>query len=377
MASLNIKSFATLVSDQVTAIQAKSNTLLDFSIGSILRSFVEGSSGVVLWIQQLIVTLLVTIRASTCEKEDLDTWFADFGFTRNAATFATGSVVFSRFTASVTSLVPVGSQVTTADGTQTYTITADTTNSAYDATQNGYVINSGVASITVPVVASNAGLAGNAASGTVTVIVGTIAGVDTVTNTSEFVGGADAESDDDARARFQDWIASLSKSTKNAILYAIAQVKSGVTSSLTENQDYNGDSHPGYFYAVVDDGSGDPPDSFISTVYNAIDAVRGFTVAFGVFKPNKITANVALTLTISSSDTAIVSQVKSLASSDIENYINSLAMGELLPYSKISQLAYSASDYITNVSAITINSGTSDIVASAKDVVRAGTITVN
>lgn len=377
MASLNIKSFATLVSDQVTAIQAKSNTLLDFSIGSILRSFVEGSSGVVLWIQQLIVTLLVTIRASTCSGTDLDTWFADFGFTRNAATFATGSVVFSRFTASVTSLVPVGSQVTTADGTQTYTITADSTNSAYDANQNGYVINSGVASITVPVVASNAGLAGNAASGTVTVIVGTIAGVDTVTNTSEFVGGADAESDDDARARFQDWIASLSKSTKNAILYAIAQVKSGVTSSLTENQDYNGDSHPGYFYAVVDDGSGDPPDSFISTVYNAIDAVRGFTVAFGVFKPNKITANVALTLTISSSDTAIVSQVKSLASSDIESYINSLAMGELLPYSKISQLAYSASDYITNVSAITINSGTSDIVASAKDVVRAGTITVN
>lgn len=377
MASLNIKAFSDLVSDQVTAIQAKSTLLLDFSIGSILRSVIEGSSGVVLWIQQLIVTLLVTVRASTCSGADLDTWFADFGFSRNPALAASGNVTFSRFTATNAALIPVGSQVQTADGTQSYTVIADTTNTAYDATQSGYVIPAGTASVVVPVQASTAGSAGNAAAGTVTIIVGSISGVDTVTNSAVFVGGSDAELDDDARARFVKWVSSLSKATKNAIGYAISQVQSGVTYSLIENYDYNGTAHPGYFYAVVDDGSGNPSVSFISTVYNAIDAVRGFTVSFGVFPPSLIHANVSMTLTISSTDTTIIAQVRSLVTSAITQYINSLAMGESLPYSKLPQLAYSASDYVTNVSAITLNSGTSDITASVQQVIRSGTITVN
>lgn len=377
MASLNIKSFATLVSDQVTAIQAKSNTLLDFSIGSILRSFVEGSSGVVLWIQQLIVTLLVTIRASTSSGSDLDTWFADFGFARNSASAATGQVTFARFTATSSALIPVGSQVTTADGTQTYNVIASTTNSFYDAAQNGYVIPSGISSATVPVQAATAGAAGNADIGTVTIIVGSIPGVDTVSNSSAFAGGADAESDDDARQRFQDWIASLSKSTKNAIGYAISQVQSGITYSLTENYDYNGDPHPGFFYAVVDDGSGNPSDDFIASVYNAVDIVRGFTVSFAVFKPSTISADVTLTLTLSTTDTAIIASVKTLVHDAIDNYISALGMGVILPYSKISQLAYGASSYVTNVSSITLNGGTSDLIATSKQVIRTGTITVN
>lgn len=377
MASLNIKSFATLVSDQVTAIQAKSNTLIDFSIGSILRSFVEGSSGVVLWIQQLIVTLLVTIRASTCSGTDLDTWFADFGFFRNSATAAKGEVTFSRFTATITAVIPVGAQVTTADGTQTYNVIASTTNSFYDSSQNGYVIPAGISSATIPVQAATAGAAGNADTGTVSVIVGSIPGIDTVSNTAAFAGGADSESDDDARQRFQDWIASLSKSTKNAIGYAISQVQSGITYSLTENYDFNGDAHPGFFYAVVDDGSGNPSDDFIASVYNAIDIVRGFTVSFAVFKPSTITADVTLTLTISTSDTEIIASVKSLVHDAIDDYISGLGMGVILPYSKISQLAYGASTYVTNVSSITLNSGTSDLIATSKQVIRTGTITVN
>lgn len=377
MASLNIKSFSNLVSDQVTAIQAKSNTLIDFSIGSILRSFVEGSSGVVLWIQQLIVTLLVTIRASTCSGTDLDTWFADFGFFRNSATAATGEVTFSRFTATITALIPVGSQVTTADGTQTYNVIASTTNSFYDASQNGYVIPAGISSATIPVQAATAGAAGNADIGTVSVVVGSIPGIDTVSNTSAFAGGADSESDDDARRRFQDWIASLSKSTKNAIGYAISQVRSGIAYSLTENYDYNGDAHPGFFYAVIDDGSGNPSDEFIASVYNAIDIVRGFTVSFAVFKPSKITADVTLTLTISTSDPEIISSVKSLVHDAIDDYISRLGVGVILPYSKISQLVYGASTYITNVSNITLNGGTSDIIATSKQVIRTGAITVN
>ncbi|WP_392336324.1 baseplate J/gp47 family protein [Pantoea stewartii] len=131
--NLNIKSFTTLVTDQVTAIQAKSALLVDLTIGSLLRAIVESNSGVILWLQQLIVNLLVITRAATCSGSDLDTWLADYGFTREPATYATGPVTFSRFTATNAALITIGSQVTTNDGTQTYNVILDTGNANYNA----------------------------------------------------------------------------------------------------------------------------------------------------------------------------------------------------------------------------------------------------
>jgi len=375
VASLNIKDFATLVSDQVTAMQASAAGLVDLAIGSILRAVAESNSGVAMWIQQLIVNLLVTTRAATCSGDDLDSWMADFSFTRLSAVQSTGPVTFSRFTATNQALIPVGSEVTTTDGTQAYTVTTDTTNSAYDSTQLGYVIAAGVSSLTVPVQANTAGAAGNAQAGTITVISGSIQYVDTVTNSTTFTNGEDAETDDAFRARFVLWIASLSKATKAAIGYALSSMQSGVTYTLTENYAYNGTAQPGYFYAVVDDGSGAPTTTFINQAYAAIDAVRGFTVTFGVFPPTLVTANVVMTITTDPSATH--SDIVTIVTEAIQTYIASLSLGQLLPYTQLATIAYGASSFVTNVSGVTLNSGTSDLAASGKQVIRAGTISVS
>lgn len=375
MASLNTKTFATLVSDQVTAMQAKAAGLVDLAIGSILRALAESNAGVAMWIQQLIVNLLVITRAATCSGDDLDSWMADFSFTRLSAVQATGQVTFSRFTATNQALIPVGSGVTTTDGTQAYTVIADTTNSAYDATQAGFVIAAGVSSLSVPVQADTAGAAGNAQAGTITVISGSIQYVDTVTNSTTFINGEDAESDDDFRARFVLWIASLSKATKAAVGYALSSMQSGVTYTLTENYAYNGTAQPGYFYAVVDDGSGTPSSTFISQAYAAVDAVRGFTITFGVFPPTVVTANVVMVITTDSS--ADHATIVAMVQAAIQEYIASLSLGQLLPYSKLSNIAYGASSLVTNVSSVTLNSATADIAATGKQVIRAGTISVS
>lgn len=375
MASLNIKSFATLVSDQVTAMQASAAGLVDLAIGSVLRSITESNAGVAMWIQQLIVSLLVTTRAATCSGEDLDSWMADFSFTRLSAVQSTGPVTFSRFTATNQALIPVGSTVTTTDGTQAFTVTTDTANAAYSSTLAGYIIAAGVSSLSVPVQANTAGSAGNAQAGTITVISGSIQYVDTVTNSTTFVNGEDAESDSDFRARFVLWIASLSKATKAAIGYALSSMQSGVTYTLTENYAYNGSSQPGYFYAVVDDGSGTPSSTFISQAYAAIDAVRGFTITFGVFPPTVVSANVVMVITTDSSgDHATIVAIVQAA---IQEYIASLSLGQLLPYSKLSNIAYGASSLVTNVSSVTLNGATADISATGKQVIRAGTISVS
>ncbi|HHQ5472458.1 TPA: baseplate J/gp47 family protein [Yersinia enterocolitica] len=375
MASLNIKSFTALVSDQVTAMQSRAAGLVDLSIGSLLRAITESNAGVVQWIQQLIVTLLVTTRAATCSGSDLDTWFADFGFLRLSAVQATGQVTFSRFTSTNQAVVPVGAQVTTTDGTQAFTVTVDASNPAYSSTLSGYVLVPGVNSLAVTVMANSAGSEGNAQAGTVTIISGSIQFIDTVTNAMTFANGEDEEADSAARARFVLWIASLSKATKSAIGYALSSMQNGVTYTLTENYAYNGTDQPGYFYAVVDDGSGAPSSTFLAQAYSAIDAVRGFTITFGVFGPALLTANVSMVITTDPSGSH--SDIVALVTTALQTYIASLSLGQLLPFTQLATVAYGASPLVTNVSGVTLNSGTSDLAATQRQVIRAGTIAVS
>ncbi|WP_435607730.1 baseplate J/gp47 family protein [Pseudomonas knackmussii] len=372
--ALNIKDFATLVRDQATAIQGRAAGLVDFTIGSLMRAIVEANAGVLQWVQQLIVTLLAATRAATCSGADLDSWMADFGFIRLSAGFATGSVTYSRFTATNSALVPIGALVGSSDGSQQYAVTIDTTNAYYNASLGGYLVPAGVASVTVPVLATNAGAAGNALAGTVTVIVGGISGIDTVTNALPFANGVDAESDSAFRARFVLWVQSLSKGTKAAIGYALASMQQGVTYTLTENQDYGGNLLYGYFYAVVDDGSGAPSSTFLTSAASAIEAVRPFTSRYGVFAPTLLTANVSMT--ISTDATVTHSVVVANVVAALQAYIASLKLGQILPYTQLAAVAYGVSPAITNVSGVLLNSSTADLSANQKQVIRPGSIVV-
>ncbi|MCF7536145.1 baseplate J/gp47 family protein [Pseudomonas petrae] len=374
MAALNIKDFTTLVRDQVTAIQGRAAGLVDFTIGSLLRAICESNASVLQWIQQLIVTMLATTRASTSSGADLDSWMADFGFLRLSASFATGSVTYSRFTATTPALIPIGALVASADGSQQYAVIIDTTNPLYSATLNGYQLPAGTASATVPVMASVAGAAGNALVGTVTVIVGSISGLDIVTNSAVFTNGVDPESDSAFRARFILWVQSLSKGTKAAIGYALSSMQQGVTYTLTENQDYSGNLLYGYFYAVVDDGSGAPSSGFLVTAAAAIESTRAFTTRYGVFPPVLVTANVSMTIATDASVThsVVVAQVTAA----IQSYITSLRLGQLLPYTQISAIAYGVSPAITNVSGVLLNSAVADLGATNKQVIRPGIVAV-
>lgn len=374
MASLNVKDFTTLVRDQVTAIQGRAAGLVDFTIGSLLRAITESNASVLQWLQQLIVTLLATTRAATSSGADLDSWMADFGFFRLAASYATGSVTYARFTPTNSALIPIGSLVGSTDGSQQYSVTVDTTNPLYNATLGGYLIPAGTATATVPVIASIAGAAGNALIGTVTVIVGTISGVDTVTNSAVFANGVDPEEDSAFRARFVLWVQSLSKATKAAIGYALSSMQQGVSYTLTENQDYSGNTLYGYFYAVVDDGSGAPSGAFLVSAGAAIESVRGFTTRYGVFAPVLVTANVSMTIT--TDPTVTHSVVVASVTTAIQSYISGLKLGQILPFTQLAAIAYGVSPAVTNVSGVLLNGGTADLGATNKQVIRPGTVTV-
>jgi uncharacterized phage protein gp47/JayE len=382
--SVNTQSFTQVLTGFATVVQGKSSALVNFVVGSILRAIGEGTAWVAMWLQSLILQAIALTRAATSSGSDLDTWFAQFGFTRLAPTAASGSVTFSRFTATQQAVIPVGSIVQTGDGTQQYQVVADTTNAAYSATLGGFVIAAGQASVTCAVVSITPGSnslslpdsSGNVSANTITALYQSIPFVDTVTNALPFTNGVDAETDAAARTRFVGYLASLARATKAAIGAAITALGANYTYTIIENQTLGGVTQMGYFAVVVDDGTGAPSSSVLSTVYNAVDAVRPFTSTFGVFAPTVVNAAVVMTLQTTSTGVNH-STTCALVQSAISTYINTLPLGAKLPYFKLGQIAIDASSDVLSVLTLTINGATVDLAATSQQVIKSSSISVS
>jgi uncharacterized phage protein gp47/JayE len=372
---LSLQNFSTLIQNMAASVQSAATQLLDLTVGSTLRAILEANASVALWIQWLILLVLQTTRAATSAGSDLDTWMGDFALTRLPAAAATGVVTVTRFTVIGTALVPVGSLVRTSDGTQTFSVAADTTNASWNAVQNGYVMGASAATMNVPVIATLPGSSGNVQAGSITLLASAVPGIDTVTNLSAFSNGLDAETDVAFRLRFQNYIDSRSRATAVAVGYAVNSIQQGLLYTIQENQDVYGNLSMGNFVVTVDDGSGYPSTSLLSTVQTAVDAVRPVGSTFTVQAPTVTIVGVTLTLTVSGSVTS--AQLAAPVSRALTLFINSLPIGASLPISRVIQLAYSASSEVANVTQVQINGQTADIAAVPNGVIKAGLITVN
>jgi uncharacterized phage protein gp47/JayE len=372
---LSLRTFSTLVQNMAAAVQASATQLLDLTVGSTLRAVIEANASIALWMQWLILLVLRTTRAATSSGADLDTWMADLSLMRLPAIAATGIVTFSRFSPTMSALIPAGALARTADGTQTFAVSIDATNPAWVSASNGYVVAAGVASLDVPVAAMTYGGAGNVQAGTVSLLASAIPGIDAVSNASAIENGLDAESDDAFRDRFQNFIASRSRATTVAVGYAISNIQQGLNYTIQENLDPSGQPRMGSFVVTVDDGSGSPSTALLSTVQIAVDAVRPVGSIFSVQPPDVVTVNVSLVITVAAG--AAKAQVAGGVGNAIGGYINSLPIGASLPLTRLAQVAYAADATVINVTQLSVNGNANDIIPDASGVVKAGTIAVN
>lgn len=362
--ALALQNFTDLVRNSASAVQGACSQLLDLTIGSVLRAILEANASIALWLQWLIVQVLSITRLATSTGLDADSFVNDFAMFRLPAVAATGSVTFSRLTAGVTTLVPVGAQVKSQDGTQIFAVTADITNAAWDAAQNGYDLVAAVSSVTVPVSALTAGTGGNMQPNTVTLLASAIPGVDAVTNAVAFVNGIDQESDTALKARFVLYIAGLSKATLAAIGYAIETVRQGLNYAIIENSPANGD-----FVVVIDDGSGTPSTELQNAVFAAVDLVRPVGTSFTVTAP--AITNVVISFTITVATGVIKANLLGPVDTAVTEFVDGLTIGSDLSYTKVAQIIYDAAPgQITNVTALLLNSGTSDILVPANGAVK-------
>jgi uncharacterized phage protein gp47/JayE len=86
-----------------------------------------------------------------------------------------------------------------------------------------------------------------------------------------------------------------------------------------------------------------------------------------------VVANIGLTVGIASG--YIGATVRAAVQTAIADYIATLIQGDTLMYSRLFSVAYGVAG-VSSVTGLTINSGTSDLTTTAKQVVQAGSITV-
>jgi len=372
---LSLRTFNALVESMAVAVQASATQLLDLTVGSTLRAVLEANASVCLWMQWLILQVLRTTRAATSTGADLDSWMADLSLTRLPAVSATGVVTFARITPTLAALVPVGTLVRTADGSQTFSVLIDTSNPAWVGASDGYVVASGLGSLDLPVAALVPGNAGNVQAGAISLLASAVSGIDSVYNPGAFLNGLDAETDDAFRGRFRNFIASRSRATPAAVAYAITSIQQGLKYTIQENTDPSGYSRLGQFAVTVDDGSGDPSTALLSTVQTAIEAVRPVGSSFSVHPPSVVTADVSMQITVAQ-DT-VKAPIQALVGNAVRDYINALPIGSGLALTRLAQIGYSATPWVINVSALLINGASDDLPAMPTSVIKAGTVAVN
>ena len=360
---MNILTLSKLTQNILNAIQSKVQKALDFTIGSIWVALAESQSQTAMWLQSLILQVLAWTRAQTSTGSALDLWLAQFGFTRLPGVPASGSVT-------VGANVAPTSPITVAAGG----MTVQTIGGVQFVNSSSFTLEADQTSVSVPVAAVLSGTTGNVGAGTITQFVTPIPGIDTVTNSTAFMNGVNPESDAAVRSRFITYISSIQKGTKLAVQAAISGVQQGLTYNLVEFETQAGVATPAYFYAVVNDGSGNPSSTLLNTIANAIDAAVAAGIQFNVYGPTATTVNIAFTLTVLPGYQ--FSSVSSAVQAAITSYINGLGIGGTLYWSELYGIAYGVAG-VQEVTGMTANGGTSDIAAGANGVFVAGTFSIN
>ncbi len=199
--AFQIKDFASITSSMVNHMRATQDKITDFHIGAVARTLVEAPAVEIdEFYQRVLHGLLEAIPVAV---------YKAFDFDQLPASTAGG---FVRFSTDLPVLQPVPIPVGTVLQRPDTRLKFITVEEAEIPSDSNFV--------DVRVRAEWSGLDGNAPSGTITEMVGYIPQVTSVTNLDPLTGGKDAESPEERKARFIDYIGSLSRGTVWAVVYA-------------------------------------------------------------------------------------------------------------------------------------------------------------
>lgn len=339
------KTQAEIYDDFITEVQSQDPTLTDTSDGSILDVLGGVVSVAVSELTEVTTdefkrTFIDTSDGPevTEDEDDLERLAVDhFGddFARPEATFAEGTVAFSRANADAGDcVIPAGTIVKTVVSATGTTIRFET---EAEVTLTGLTINASVVAVV-------AGPTGNVNANKIVVIEDSLSDPTVVvTNAAVCSGGEDAESDAEYRETIRLLVTRIRGGTLASIeaaALAVAGVEQAtgveIEMPVIEYDIATDDIAAGAeFFRIpfatlyIADSNGTASDALVALVQTAIDEVRSSGVYIRVLGATAVAMNwtTALTLDISGPNYATLSSDPSMIMDSMAEYINELAIG--------------------------------------------------
>jgi len=369
-----IKDFTSIAAGLINVVRATTNKVTDFNRGSVIRTMLEATAAE---IEELYLQMYLGIKEAIPVSV-----FTTFGFNRQAAESAGGTIRFSTGGSLASSVIPIplGTVVRVPGTSLTYATTAASS------------ISIGNSYVDVLVTAQASGLAGNVGADLITELVTPVAGIASVTNPSPFVNGRDVETDDERRVRFQGYISSLARGTKAAIAYGAKTVT--LTDSLGVITEYVAHANVvepwvadsaqpiSLVRVYIHNGASATSGTLVTRCQQVIDgyydggtAVPGWKAAGVqciVSAASDQAVNVTGTVTISSGYSSV--DVLAACTNAVKDYLQGMAVGEDV---RLSELVAIIRRDVEGAFNVTLSAPTGDVAVADNAKVISGTVTLS
>lgn len=338
-------------SDVVESLRARSVDIFGESINLNDNSFLGMLINVVAWAISLIWELAEKVYFNKfvdyADGNNLDLATRNNGITRRAAEKAKGVATFD-------GVVPVGFLVK-INGT------------LFETIESGTVVK---------IRALEGGIDGNIPTGATYEIVTPISNVNSFTST-ETTAGRNVEADAELRTRFFASLASAGASTLDSIISALLRTE-GVKAATVEEIEEGG-----YYKGIRPIVLGGSVDNIAQTIFNykafgikTIGVSNGTALAdngdsFTINFDYATSKNIAISITVTT-DNSYDLNGDQLVKDEINNYINSLSMGDDVIYSKVIISAFKVVGVI-DVD-VTLDGGKSNVVVAFDEVATADVV---
>ncbi len=292
MPAFTPKRFEQILTDEIASVVTATD-LSDVADSSSVKAMLAATARELdeSYFQQENLLSLFSIDSAT--GDDLDERAAEIQPTtieRTEPRSATGTVIFSRPGTAGTTNIPSGTTVKTSGGVEFTTTAVGTITAASPEQISGHGV--GRDSAPVPIVATIPGVAGNVTISTIIKFGAKPAGIDEVTNLSPTLFGRNKETDDAFRQRLKDFIASLARSTIQAIENGVLGAEDPLTGgSILFSKAIEDAVNLGKVTLFIDDGTGSS-ESVASISATAI--VAAFTWAGSTTVTSGDTSEVAV-----------------------------------------------------------------------------------
>lgn len=334
-----------LLAELVDYTSMHTDQVTDFTEGSIIRSLYEAIA-------------LVLEQEYQLSTENAN-WAIDhaildaFDFTPKEAQNAYGTVTVELYT-------PTTRDISLSRGTTVFSNNSGT-DTLYFRTDQAYLIPQGSVRFKVRVVCNEAGTKGNIPANYIDSMTTTQLSILSVTNEDAFLTGREAETAEDLKKRFREFVATRARGTIRSIEYAMNSIPE-VTGCYVFN-------HTGYYDVYVHDANGDLPDELMNKCLNAIEDYRPAGNGFNIYPMEKVKVSLQVNLAVTDVD-LVTDTFRENLRKYISDYLNSFKANDDLIISNVMQKILDFSSIIKDVQFI----GGATYTTSPEEIIRAGNI---